>query len=128
MRTTHSFSIEFLKRSCRGKKKKGRAHIYARIWVDGEAAEISLKEEINENDWDSHAEQVKGRSIQAKSLNDHITDVWDKIRNKYRVLQQAEVLISAESFKQEYLGIQSQLNGHKLIELMNYYKKIWEPG
>jgi hypothetical protein len=127
MRTTHSFSIEFLKRSCRGKKKKGKAHIYARIWVDGEVAEISLKEEINENDWDARAEQVKGRTIQAKSLNDHIDDVRDKIRNKYRVLQQAEALITAESIKQEYLGVQSQLKGHKLIELMSYYKKIWEP-
>ncbi|HEV9035614.1 MAG TPA: Arm DNA-binding domain-containing protein, partial [Puia sp.] len=84
MRTSHSFSIEFLKRGCRGRKKKGKAHIYARIWVDGEAAEISLKEEINEKDWDPQAEQVKGRNIQVKSLNDHIDCVRDKIRNKYR--------------------------------------------
>jgi integrase len=127
MRTSQTFSLEFIKRTCRGKKKKGKAHIYARIWVDGEAAEISLKEEINETDWDPQTEQVKGRSIQVKSLNDHILAVGDKIRNKYRVLQQAEALITAESIKREYLGIQSQLKGHKLIELMAYYKKIWEP-
>jgi Arm domain-containing DNA-binding protein len=72
MRTTHTFSIDFFKRTCRGKKKKGKAHIYAPIWVDGEPAEISLKEEISENDWDPQAEQMKGRTIQAKSLNDHI--------------------------------------------------------
>lgn len=127
MRTTYTFSIDFFKRTCRGNKKKGKAHIYARIWVDGEPAEISLKEEISENDWDPQAEQVKGRSIRAKSINDHIDDVREKIRNKYRVLQQAEVLTTAESVKQEYLGIHSQLKGHKLIELMNYYKKIMEP-
>ena len=95
--------------------------------MDGEPAEISLKEEISENDWDPHVEQVKGRSIQAKSINDHIDDVREKIRNKYRVLHQAEILITAESIKQEYLGIHSQLKGHKLIELMSYYKKIMEP-
>ena len=67
--------------------------------MDGEPAEISLKEEISENDWDPQAEQVKGRSIQAKSLNDHIDDVRDKIRNKYRVLQQAEALKTAEGVK-----------------------------
>ena len=77
--------------------------------MDGEPAEISLKEEISENDWDPQAEQVKGRSIRAKSINDHIDDVREKIRNKYRVLQQAEVLTTAESVKQEYLGIHSQL-------------------
>jgi hypothetical protein len=126
-RTTHTFSIDFFKRTCRSKKKKGKAHIYARIWVDGEPAEISPKEEISENDWDPHVEQVKGRSIQAKSITDHIDDVRRKIRNKYRVLQQAEVLITAETIKQEYLGIHSQLKGHKLIELIGYYKKIMEP-
>ncbi len=127
MRTTHSFSVEFIKRPSRSKKKANKANIYARIWVDGEAAEISLKEEIDANAWDGQAEQVKGRSIQVKSLNDHIDNIREKIRNKYRILQQAEALITAESVKQEYLGMQSQLKGHKLIELMNYYKKIMEP-
>ncbi|HVU97071.1 MAG TPA: Arm DNA-binding domain-containing protein [Puia sp.] len=61
MRTTHTFSIDFFKRSCHGNNKRGKAHIYARIWVFGEPAEISLKEEINENDWDSQAGRVNGR-------------------------------------------------------------------
>lgn len=126
MRTTHSFSVEFIKRPSRSKKKTTKANIYARIWVDGEAAEISLKEEIDVDAWDGQAEQVKGRSIQVKSINDHIDAVRDKIRNKYRVLQQAEALITAEKIKEEYIGIHSQLKGHKLIELLTYYKKIWE--
>jgi len=125
MKTTHSFSIDFIIRRC--KDKKTQALIYARITVDEERKEISLKERITATDWDPNQEIVKGRTEKVKSLNRHIDDVRDKIRNKYRVLQQAEALITAESVKQEYLGIHSQLKGHRLIELMNYYKKIMEP-
>jgi len=125
MKTTHSFSIDFIIRRCKDNKKQ--ALIYARITVDEERKEISLKERINATDWDPNQEIVKGRTERAKSLNMHIDDVRDKIRNKYRVLQQAEALITAESIKQEYLGIHSQLKGHKLIELMNYYKTIMKP-
>lgn len=55
----------------------------------------------------STAKSTKGRSIQIKTLNGHILAVRDKVRNKYRVLQQAEALITAETTKQEYRGIQS---------------------
>ena len=42
MKSTHSFAIDFIKRLCKEDKKK--ALMYARITVDGERKEISLKE------------------------------------------------------------------------------------
>ncbi len=44
MRTTHSFGIDFLIRRCKDNKRK--ALIYARITVDEERREISVKEQI----------------------------------------------------------------------------------
>ncbi|HWB92359.1 MAG TPA: hypothetical protein VG605_10920 [Puia sp.] len=45
MKTTHSFSIDFIIRRC--KENKQQALIYARITVDEERKEISIKERIN---------------------------------------------------------------------------------
>lgn len=125
MKTTHSFSIDFIIRRC--KENKSEALIYARITVDEERKEISLKERITATDWDARQELVKGRTEQVKSLNKHIEDVRFKIKEKYRLLCDKETLITAETVKQAYLGTHTALKGHKLVELLDYYHKIWEP-
>jgi integrase/recombinase XerD len=125
MKTTHSFSIDFIIRRC--KENKQQALIYARITVDEERKEISIKERINATDWDARQEIVKGRTEQVKSLNKHIEDVRFKIKEKYRFLCDKETLITAETVKQAYLGTHTALKGHKLVELLDYYHKIWEP-
>lgn len=125
MKTTNSFSIDFLIRRC--KENKQRALIYARITVDEERKEISLKEAIDANEWDPKKEMVKGKTMQAKSLNQHIEDVRFKIKEKYRALCESETLITAEAVKDAYLGVHALLKGHKLLELLDYYYKIWQP-
>jgi integrase/recombinase XerD len=125
MKTTHSFAIDFIIRRCKDDKKQ--ALIYARITIDEERKEISLKERINATDWDTEREVVKGRTEPVKSLNQHIEDVRFKIKEKYRVLCDKECLVTAETVKQAYLGTHTLLKGHKLNELLDYYYKIWEP-
>jgi predicted site-specific integrase-resolvase len=97
MRSAHSFAINFIKRNCIGDKK--RALLYARISVDGERAEISLKEQINSDDWDSRKEILKGKTIQVKELNQHIEDVRYQLKTKYRALLENDSLITAEAIK-----------------------------
>lgn len=125
MKTTHSFSTDFLIRRCKENKK--RALIFARITVDEERREISLKEQIDAADWDPKKEIVKGKTGQVKSINQYIEDVRYKIKEKYRLLYDKEILITAETVKQAYLGTHALLKGHKLVELIDYYNKIWEP-
>ncbi len=125
MKTTHSFSIDFIIRRC--KDDRVQALIYARITVDEERKEISLKERINAADWDGKKEVVRGRTEPVKSLNQHIEEVRFKLKEKYRALCDKEALVTAESVKQAYLGLHTQLKGHKLIELLDYYHKIWKP-
>jgi len=125
MKTTHSFSTDFLIRRCKENKK--RALIYARITIDEERKEISLKEQIDITDWDSKKEIVKGKTEAVRSINQHIEDVRFRIKEKYRLLCDKEVLVTAETVKQAYLGTHTLLKGHKLVELMSYYCKIWEP-
>jgi integrase/recombinase XerD len=125
MTTKHSFSIDFIIRKC--KQNKSKAFIYARITIDGELKEISIKEHINSDDWNSKAEIVMGRGISAKTINEVIEKTRFGIRQKYRDLQENGVLITAEILKDAYLGIHTQLKGHSLIELLDYYHRIWQP-
>lgn len=123
MHKAQSFSVNFIARKT--KTDKTKAHIFARITVDGGLPkEISLKEQINHVDWDNDREMVKGRSIPAKTINDHITDVRARIRAKYRELERNEELITAESVRDAYFGVQAGLKGHTLRELIKYYRQM----
>ncbi len=124
MKTTHTFGIDFIIRRC--KENREKAFIYARITVDGEAKEISLKERISPTEWDNKNETVTGKSIQVKSINNFIEETRFRIKEHYRALQQKEELVTAETVKQSYLGKHTSLKGHSLAELLDYYKKIWE--
>lgn len=124
MRATHSFGVDFIIR--RNKKDKSKALIYARVTVDGEPKEISIKEHINVEDWDTKRESVKGKSIHVKMINSLIDETRFKIKAKYRFLQEGSELITAETVKQAYLGEHTSQKGHKLLDLTEYFKKIWE--
>lgn len=121
---TQSFGVCFLIRKCKADKK--RADIYVRITVDGEEKEFSTKEQIDISSWNSKKGIVKGNSIHIKSINDHLDNIRLTIKDKYRKLQDAAELITAQSVKDAYMGIQNSLKGHKLKELLVYYKEIWE--
>ena len=54
MKTSKTFNVYFwLKNTAR--KKNGNLPIYARIAIDGKRADISLKRDINEKDWNKKA-------------------------------------------------------------------------
>src|SRR5690349_21475634 len=125
MKSTHTFSLDFLIRKCKENKRK--AFIYVRITIDEERREISTKELIPTVDWDSNKGIVKGKTIQVKGINQRLDDIRLKIKSKYRMLEEKETLITAETVKQAYLGVHTLQKGHTLLELVNYYKKIWEP-
>ncbi|MDZ4808877.1 MAG: Arm DNA-binding domain-containing protein, partial [Bacteroidota bacterium] len=121
---TQSFGICFLVRKTKADKK--RADIYVRITVDGIEKEISVKEQIDLSAWNGEKGIVKGNSIEVKSINEHLNNVRFGIRDKYRKLLDAGELVTAETVRNAYLGVQTLLKGHKLNELLDYYKKIWE--
>lgn len=125
MKTTHSFSIDFVTRLCKENKKF--ALIYVRITVDGERPkEISIKEKIVAADWDNKQEIVKGKSLEAKTINATIDNVRFRIKERYREMVDNSALITAEGIKQAYLGVHANLKGHKLTDLLEYYYSIWK--
>jgi site-specific recombinase XerD len=59
-------------------------------------------------------------------INKHINDVRFRIEEKYRELERQQVLITAQSIKDAYSGVQKKLKGHTLFELTQYFEKIWK--
>ncbi len=124
MTSTHTFSVDIIIR--RNKKDKEKALIYARITVDGDAKEISLKESISVAQWDSKSETVTGKSNLVKSINNMIADTRQGIKEKYRWMKVEELEITADSLKQYYLGEVVTQKGKQLFELLDYFYKIFE--
>lgn len=124
MNSTHTFAVDIIIR--RNKADKEKALLYARITVDGEAKEISLKESIAVSEWDSKSETVAGKSIRAKSINNMIVETRWGIKEKYRMMKADQMDITAESLKQFYLGQATPDKGKKLFELLDYFIKIFE--
>ena len=122
MKTNNTFSIMLL---CRpSKKNTSEGLIYARITVNGEQTEISLKEKIAVKQWNVLKQEVDGRSPQTKALNTHLDNVKFKIKEKYRSLLDKDAAITAQIIKDAYLGNQGEPKGHSICELMTYHEKM----
>lgn len=123
MKANNSFAIDFIIRI--SKYDRHSALIFARITVNGDRKEISLKENINTKDWDSAGEILKGRTEGIKSINAHIDDVRFRIKEKYRMLQEKDCMLTAQAVKDAYLGNHSIQKGkHTLCELIKFHFKI----
>lgn len=122
MKTETTFSIDFVMRKKKSDPLFG--YIYARITLDGDIKEISLKEEIRASSWQPGSECVAGRNSEVKKINDHIDDVRFKLKQKYRELQDSGKPLTAQLVKDAYIGIFTKKSGHKLLELVNYHEEI----
>lgn len=124
MTTTHTFAVDIIIR--RNKTNREKALLYARITIDGDAKEVSLKETIAVAEWDSKSETIIGKSIRVKSINQLIEETRFGIKEKYRLLKANDVKMTADSVKAAYLGEDAIPKGKKLPDLLDYFTKIFE--
>lgn len=124
MNATHTFAVDIIIR--RKKQDKEQALLFARVTIDGIPSEISLKESIAVNEWDSKTETVTGKSIRVKSINNVINETREAIKQKYRQMKSEEMVITAESLKRFYLGEDITQKGKQLFDLLDYFSKIFE--
>ena len=122
MKTVNTFSVILICRPSKNNINDGL--IYARISVNGERKEISLKEKVPISQWNSDKQQLEGRTPQVKALNTHLDNVLFKIKEKYRSLTDKELPVTAQGIKDAYLGIQLTPKGHTLCELITYHFKM----
>lgn len=77
MKTSRTFSIHFWINSA--KIKEDKAPIYARITVNKERIEISLKRDIKVTNWDTPSKRSNSRTPQSKALNKYLDQVYSDL-------------------------------------------------
>lgn len=90
------------------KRKKlmrtGEAPIYARITVNGQRAEFSLKRSIVPEEWDPNRGRSNKKTKGALGLNEYIDEVWNKIQEARKQLEHEGKEVTAQEVQDRYLG------------------------
>jgi site-specific recombinase XerD len=112
-RTTYSAS--FLIRTI--KRSKNEALIYCRITVGTQRVEFSLKKKVRKIIWNNG--QAKANTEEGRAVNAYLKQVESDIFQHYRDMLTKRMLITAESLRDEYLGLEP--NEHSLLSLIEYH-------
>lgn len=130
MKTTNTFGIIFFIRKSKSKNTDAKAHVYAKITVNGDETELSLKEEVDPNSWNGKKSIAIGKSEDIRMLNAHLKEVHSGIVECYRELKLSHKLITATIVKNKFLGIEEE--EHSLLKVFEYHntemKQELEPG
>ena len=117
MQKHNTFAVIFFTRKSRSNLKE--LSIYARITVDGQRTEISLKRCIEVCNWDNSKARARGISSNSRNLNKYLDQVYGQLLDCHRQLLEEFKIISAKSIKARYLGEDDQLK--TLNELIKYH-------
>lgn len=102
MKTNSTFTIIFFTRKL--SKSVDKLSIYARITVDGQRSEISLKRSVQVNDWDNNRARCRGNTTKVRFLNAYLDEVYNQILDCHKQLFQEGKMISANAIKGRFLG------------------------
>lgn len=118
MTSSQTFSILFWINASRS--KDNMAQIYARIIVNGQRANLSLKTKVNVDKWDKRKGRVKGTNQSALQVNQFIEQTRTKIFQCYMDLKASDTYFTAQSLKVKFLGEdQDRPSMKKLIDYHN---------
>ncbi|NIJ45125.1 site-specific recombinase XerD [Wenyingzhuangia heitensis] len=104
--------------------KNGYTSVFARITINSQRANISLKKKVEISKWDSSRGRLKGNTIEARQINNFLDKEQAKISKAYQELEYEEKLITAQLVKARYLGTDQK---HKTLQdLVTYHNQIVE--
>ena len=98
-------------------KSNGKAPVMARITLNGEITQFSLKCEVDPAEWNPHTGRVQGKSAPAQKLNALLDNFRASITQHYREISDREVTVTAEKVRNAFLGIQCR--NETLLDLFN---------
>lgn len=97
-----SFSILFYpKRS--DANKRGQAHLYMRITVDGRRTELSIRRKVDIAKWDTSKEKMRGNTPELREVNSHMSNIRMRILKLYDKLIDEGRYVTAVMLKDTYL-------------------------
>ncbi|SDF67292.1 Site-specific recombinase XerD [Mucilaginibacter pineti] len=82
----------------------GPMPIWVRITVNGKRSETPSGRECEPAQWNSAAGRQKGTKEEVKSFNAYLDDLQSKVYEAYRQLTETDVLITAETIRNKFMG------------------------
>ncbi|MFS4457452.1 Arm DNA-binding domain-containing protein [Maribacter sp. 2304DJ31-5] len=115
MKTKSTFTVIFFTRKSRS--NPNQLSIYVRVTVNGKRAEISLKRNIANSQWDAY--KGRGNTEKIRALNTYLDQVYAKLLQSHKELLEEDKIISSDAVKSRYLGENG--NSKTLRELISYH-------
>lgn len=122
MRTKTSFSVLFWIYTKRANLNQ-ETPIYARLTLNGQRVNISLKRKVNVHFWDAKRQRLKGTTPSKKAFNSYLEDVKADIFNIYRDLSRKGNNVTAKLVKSHFLGEHKEQ--HSLIDIFEFHNKTF---
>ena len=100
----HNITILFYTRIYR-KRNDNRVPIYLRITLNGKRIEHTTNRFVDRSKWSSRAGKMKGTNVEAKSLNNFLDALRNRVHKTEREMVQDGKEITYESFKSKWFGV-----------------------
>ncbi|MFX1705094.1 site-specific integrase [Chitinophaga sp. CC14] len=122
MSDQNSLGIDFVVRKLKSDKRL--ACLFARVTVNGEETEISLKEKVIHSKWNNKGKFLEGKPNEVALTNDFINNSRARIKAAYRALEETMIPFTAEEVKEFFLGKHfSQINkDHTVLKLIKKHE------
>ena len=117
MKKVNTFGIQFVIRKHR--IKNDQAPIYARITVNTNRSEISVKRRIHTDNWNNGKGMAKGKNPEISKLNSYLEQIRSQLVNHYQDMVVSNQQISPEALKDKFLGLEE--SGETLKSLIEYH-------
>lgn len=117
MKNVNTFGIQFVIRKHR--IKDGEAPIYARITVNTNRCEISVKRRIHTDNWNNGKGMAKGKNPEISKLNSYLEQVRSQLTNYYQELVINKQALTADAIKNKFLGV--EVSEQTLMGLIKYH-------
>lgn len=97
--------------------KNGKVPVMGRITINGTTASFSCKREIGINLWDAKSNKAKGKSDEARVLNQDLDNIKAQINKHYQYICDHDAFVTAAKVYQRYHGFGDDF--HTLMEIFN---------
>jgi len=101
MQTSNSFGVIFFPRYNKA-PKEGKYPVYAKITVNGNESEMSIKMRVRREDWHDGKGMTKGKTPDQKADNTYMELVRSKCTSIFRQMELDDAHLTAERIKLRY--------------------------
>ncbi|MBL1408830.1 site-specific integrase [Sphingobacterium faecale] len=102
----------------------GQHPIYVRITIQGQRTEFSTKKFIHPTKWDQKTMKMKGNTEEARSINNYLDSIKNKLTQTQVVLEYQSTQITLDNFMNAYQGKSSQRERTLIPIFQDHNKKL----